>query len=124
MSGPIHASDVVVCRVNGTIDLYVVASVDSVEDGLRLSGIEVSEGQSRSIQRGCDRQRNDQQVWLFDGSATGYVEATRVRDILASLATRHSVVKDEAQQRPVDPELAVVLDQPEPPKLVHEVVDA
>lgn len=74
MDGAIQAGDVVVSRVNGTFDLYIVATVVSAADDLILRGIRTAKGRDDAIKRGYDQRTDERRVWLFDGSAAAYVK--------------------------------------------------
>lgn len=53
MEGSIRAGDVVVCRVQGTKDLYAIGTVATVAVGdLSLSGVTTIAGLARAIERG------------------------------------------------------------------------
>jgi len=72
--GPIRAGDVVVSHVNGTLDLYVVATVLSAVEDLALHSVSTTKGQDAAIRSGYEQRRDDQHVWLFAGSAAAYVK--------------------------------------------------
>lgn len=75
MDGTISAGDVIVCRVNGTSDVYVIATVASGRVGeLSLRGVSTMVGRDAAVRRGYRERKDDQQVWLFDGAAAGYVK--------------------------------------------------
>jgi hypothetical protein len=77
MDGPILADDVVVSRVNGTLDVYVIGTVVSGTAGyLRLHDVSAIDGLDKAIKQGYTRRSGEHRVWLFDGSAAGYVHAT------------------------------------------------
>jgi len=77
MDGPILADDVVVSRANGTRDVYVIGTVVSGTAGyLRLHGASAIDGLDSAIKQGYTRCLAEHRVWLFDGSAAGYVHAT------------------------------------------------
>jgi hypothetical protein len=65
----------VVSRVNGTLDLYLIATVVSAVEDLSLHGVRTTSGQDAAIRCGYDQRTNDQRVWLFAGSAAAYVKA-------------------------------------------------
>jgi hypothetical protein len=77
MDGQIHAGDVVVSHVNGTIDLYLIATVQSAEGDLALQSVSTMKGQDGAISRGYEQRDGDEDVWLFGGSAGAYVKAHR-----------------------------------------------
>ena len=73
MDGSIRAGDVVVCRVNGTSDLYVIGTVATGTVGeLTLSGVTTKVGLAQAIERGYRDRTPEERVWLFDGAASGY----------------------------------------------------
>jgi hypothetical protein len=75
VDGKICEGDVIVCRVNGTSDLYVVATVSSGRLGeLSVRGVSTTIGQGTALGRAYDERSHDQRVWLFDGAASGYVK--------------------------------------------------
>lgn len=75
MDGQIQPDDVVVSHVNGTRDFYIIATVLSTAGDLTLHSITTMMGQDAAILCGYERQKNDQAVWLFAGSAGAYVKA-------------------------------------------------
>jgi hypothetical protein len=75
MDGEIHAGDVVVSRVNGTADLYVIATVLSAAGDLDLHGVRAMRGQEAAISCAHGQRSSDRDVWLFGGSAAAYVKA-------------------------------------------------
>ena len=75
MDGVIQAGDIVVSRVNGTFDFYVIATVVSAMGDLSLHSVLTTKGQDAAIRRGYDQCTDDQHVWLFAGSAAAYVKA-------------------------------------------------
>jgi hypothetical protein len=80
MDGSIRHGDVVVCRVNGTSDLYVIGTVATGTVGeLSLSGVTTIEGLAEAIERGYRNRIPEERVWLFDGSASGYVKTSAPR---------------------------------------------
>lgn len=80
MSGTIRAGDVVVCRVNGTKDLYVIGSVAAGTVGeLSLSGVTTIVGLNQAIERGYRDRTPDERVWLLDGAALAYVNTSAPR---------------------------------------------
>ena len=83
MRGSISIGDVIVCRVNGTSDLYVIGTVAAGKvGGLSLSAVTTMVGQARAIEYGYRERTADDRVWLFDGAAPGYVETTAPRSLL------------------------------------------
>ena len=80
MDGSIRPGDVVVCRVNGTKDLYVVGTVATGTVGdLSLSGTTTMVGLARAIERGYRDRTPAERVWLLDGAASGYVNTSAPR---------------------------------------------
>ena len=80
MDAIIRAGDTVVCRVNGTKDLYVIGTVATGTAGqLSLSQVTTIVGLPQAIERGHSDCGPDERVWLFDGSAAGYVSASAQR---------------------------------------------
>jgi hypothetical protein len=75
MDGPIRVGDVVVSHVNGTLDFYVIATVVSAVEDLTLHCVLTTKGQDAAIKRGYEQRSDDQDVWLFAGSAAAYVKA-------------------------------------------------
>jgi len=87
MEGAIHAGDVVVSRVNGTRDLYIVATVSSAPRGdLTLNSVSTMKGRDAALLRGHTQRKDDQTVWLFGGSATAYVKAPAVGELMDPVA--------------------------------------
>jgi hypothetical protein len=77
MDGKISAGDVIVCRVNGTSNFYVVGTVVSGKVGeFSLRGVSTIVGQGSALERGYHERIDDQRVWLFDGAAAGYVRTS------------------------------------------------
>lgn len=77
MDGTIRNGDVIVCRVNGTSDFYVVGTVVSGQVGeLSLRGVSTTVGQGAALGRAYDERLHDQRVWLFDGAAAAYVKTS------------------------------------------------
>jgi hypothetical protein len=63
--------------VNGTADLYVVATVVAGHVGdLSLRGVSTTVGQSAALGRAYHERSHDQRVWLFDGAASAYVKTS------------------------------------------------
>ena len=86
MSGSIRAGDVVVSRVNGTRDLYVIGTVVAGTIGeLSLSGITTIVGMALAIEYGYRGRTPDERVWLLDGAAPGYVNTRAPRGQLYHL---------------------------------------
>jgi hypothetical protein len=81
--GDIRAGDVVVSHVNGTLDLFIVATVLSAEGDLSLHRVSTTKGQETAIMRGYDRRTDDQDVWLFGGSAAAYVKAPAAIELMS-----------------------------------------
>jgi hypothetical protein len=80
MDGSIRAGDVVVCRVNGTLDLYVIGTVAMGTVGeLSLAGVTTIVGRVQAIERGYRGRTPEERVWLFDGAASGYVRTSAPR---------------------------------------------
>jgi hypothetical protein len=80
MGGSIRSGDVVVCRVNGTSDLYVIGIVATgTVGGLSLSAVTTIVGLSEAIELGYRNRMPEERVWLFDGSAPGYVKTCAPR---------------------------------------------
>lgn len=80
MDASIRAGDVVVCRVNGTSDLYVIGTVATGTVGeFSLSGVTTIVGLARAIERGYRDRTPEERVWLFDGAASGYVRTNAPR---------------------------------------------
>ena len=80
MDGSIRAGDVVVCRVHGTKDLYVIGTVATGTVGeLSLSGVATIAGLAQAIEHGYRDRTPDERVWLLDGAASGYVNTSAPR---------------------------------------------
>ena len=80
MDGSLGVGDVVVCRVNGTSDLYVIGTVATGTVGeLSLSGVTTIVGLVQAIERGYRDRTPEERVWLFDGAASGYVKTSAPR---------------------------------------------
>lgn len=80
MDGSIHAGDVVVCRVQGTRDLYAIGTVATGAVGdLSLSAVTTIAGLAQAIERGYRDRTPDERVWLLDGAASGYVHTSAPR---------------------------------------------
>lgn len=77
MDGEIRGGDVIVCRVNGTSDFYVVGTVVSGSAGeLALCGVSTTVGQDAALGRAYHDRLHEQRVWLFDGAASAYVKTS------------------------------------------------
>jgi len=84
MDGQIQTGDVVVSRVNGTLDFYLIATVLSAPVwDLTLHGISTMKGRDAAILRGHEQRKDAQNVWLFGGSATAYVKAPAVEELVS-----------------------------------------
>jgi hypothetical protein len=80
MDRSILAGDVVVCRVNGTSDLYVIGRVATGSvGGLSLSDVTTRVGLLQAIEHGYRDRTPEERVWLFDGAAPGYVKTSAPR---------------------------------------------
>ena len=83
MDGFISVGDVIVCRVNGTSELYVIGTVGAGHVGeLSLAGVTTIVGLPQAITRGYRDRTPDGRVWLFDGAASGYVKTRAPRSQL------------------------------------------
>jgi hypothetical protein len=80
LDGPIQKGDVVVSRVNGTRDFYIIATVASAAEDLTLDSVLTAKGQDTAINRALGERTDDRQVWLFAGSAAAYVKILRSKD--------------------------------------------
>jgi hypothetical protein len=77
VDGTIRGGDVIVCRVNGTSDVYVVGTVVSGKVGeLSLGGVSTTTGRGAALGRAYQDRSHDQRVWLFDGAASAYVKTS------------------------------------------------
>lgn len=75
--GEIRGGDVIVCRVNGTTDFYVVGTVASGDVGeFSLRGVSTTIGRTVALGRAYHERLDAQRVWLFDGAASGYVKTS------------------------------------------------
>lgn len=105
MDGTIQPGDVVVSHVNGTRDFYIIATVLSTVADLTLHSISTMMGQDAAILGGYERQKGDQAVWLFGGSAAAYVKAPPAEWLISRNrpmpVTPESFVHDDAQERAV-----------------------
>lgn len=80
MDGSIGVGDAIVCRVNGTSDLYVIGTVAGGSVGeFLLAAVTTMVGMARAVEHGYRDRTPDQRVWLFDGTAAGYVKTTAPR---------------------------------------------
>lgn len=80
MDGAIRVGDVVVCRVNGTSELYVIGTVAAgIVGELSLSGVTTRVGLVQAIGHGYYDRTPEERVWLFDGAASGYVKTSAPR---------------------------------------------
>ena len=83
MDKSISVGDVVVCRVNGTSDLYVIGTVAAgTIGGLSFSAVTTKVGLAGAIAHGYQDRTPDERVWLFDGTGSGYIETTAPRSLL------------------------------------------
>jgi hypothetical protein len=77
IDGKIRAGDVIVCRVNGTSNFYVVGTVVSGEvGGLSLRAVATMVGQDSALRHAYRDRMQDYRVWLFDGAAAAYVRTS------------------------------------------------
>ena len=73
----IRTDDLIVCRVNGTSDFYVIATVISGSVGaLTLRGLSTMHGRDSALRHAYQERMLDHRVWLFDGAAAAYVETS------------------------------------------------
>ena len=80
MDGTIREGDVIVCRMNGTFDVYVLGTVVSGTVGeLSVRGLSTAIGQDAALGRAYHDRSPDRRVWLFDGAAAGYVKTLAPR---------------------------------------------
>jgi len=87
--GQILAGDVVVSHVNGTLDFYIVATVVSAsQSDLTLEGVSTMKGQDAAIIHGYEQREDDQDVWLFAGSAAAYVRAPTAEELTSRVGQR------------------------------------
>ena len=87
MEGAIQPGDVIVSRVNGTRDLYIIATVSSAPRAdLTLNSVSTMKGRNAALLRGQKQRQDDQNVWLFGGSATAYVKAPAVGELVDPVA--------------------------------------
>lgn len=105
MDGTIQSGDVVVSHVNGTRDLYIIATVLSTAGDLTLRSASTMTGEDAAVLAGYERLEAGQAVWLFGGSAAAYVKAPPAEWLISrhrpTLVTPESVVHDESQERAV-----------------------
>ena len=79
----IRAGDVVVCRVNGTKDLYVIGTVATGTVGeLSLSGVTTIVGLAQATERAYRNRTPEERVWLLDGAGSGFVNTSAPRSQL------------------------------------------
>ena len=79
MDGSVVVGDVIVCRVNGTANVYVIGTVESGTVGdFSLRGMSTMVGRAPALLRAYDEHGLGQHVWLFDGAANGFVKTSRV----------------------------------------------
>ena len=84
MDGEIRARDVIISHVNGTVDFYIVATVLAAPLlDLALDSVSMVKGRDAAILRGYEQRHDDQNLWLFDGSATAYVKASTGEDLMS-----------------------------------------
>lgn len=77
MDKTIRADDVIVCRINGTSEFYVIATVVSGTVGaLSLRAPSTIVGRRSALWHAYEQRRHDSRVWLFDGAAAAYVETS------------------------------------------------
>lgn len=82
MDEPVRVGDVVVSRVNGTSDLYVIGRVAAGTVGeLSLSAVTTMVGLAPAIAQGYRDRTPDERVWLFDGPLADYVTTTAPRSL-------------------------------------------
>lgn len=75
----IRTGDVIVCRVNGTADFYVVGTVVSGEVGeLSLRAVVTIFGRDSALRHAYRERMQHSRVWLFDGAAAAYVETSEL----------------------------------------------
>ena len=80
MDGSIRVGDVVVSRVNGTSDLYVIGTVaKGIVGEFSLSDVTTMVGRVPALARGYRGRTPVERVWLFDGAASGYVKTSAPR---------------------------------------------
>jgi len=105
MDGTIQTGDAVVSRVNGTRDLYIIASVGSARADLTLHSVATMRGEDAAILGGYERAKAGQAVWLFGGSAAAYVKAPPAQSLIGRDRRKpvipESVAHDAAQERAV-----------------------
>jgi hypothetical protein len=83
MDGSVSVGDVIVCRVNGTSDLYVIGTVAGGKVGeFSLAAVTTAVGLARALAQGYRDRTPDERVWLFDGAASGYVKTVAPRSLL------------------------------------------
>lgn len=75
MDRTIRAGDVIVCRVNGTSEFYVIGTVVSGKVGnLSLRAVLTTVGREAAIGHAYEQRMHEGRVWLFDGAAAAYVD--------------------------------------------------
>ena len=75
MDRTIRGGDVIVCRVNGTCDFYLIGTVVSGKVGeLLLRAVSTMVGEQAALWHAYQQQMHDARVWLFGGAAGAYVE--------------------------------------------------
>ena len=82
MAGSLRPGDVVVCRVNGTSTCMSSAVATGTVGELSPSAVTTIVGLAEAIELGCRNRMPEERVWLFDGSASGYVKTSAPRDQL------------------------------------------
>lgn len=77
MQRAIRGGDLIVCRINGTGNVYVVGSVVSGKVGaLTLRAMSTMVGRDEALCHAYRERTDDDRVWLFDGAAAAYVETS------------------------------------------------
>ena len=102
MDRTIRGGDLIVCRVNGTLDVYVVGTVVSGKVGaLSLRDVSTMVGQRRALWHAYEHRIHDGRVWLFDGAAAAYVETVppTVSDARGAAAVQRGVVSTISAER-------------------------
>lgn len=97
MDGKIQAGDVIVSHVNGTLDLYIIATVLSAVADLTLHSVSTMKGQEAALMHGYEQQKDDHAVWLFAGSAAAYVKAPPAEWLLSRVGAK-AVTPDSVMQ--------------------------
>ena len=76
MDRTIRAGDGIVCRVNGTVEHYVIGTVVSGKAGaLLLRAVSTMVGRHSAVWQAYQQRIHDRRVWIFDGAAAAYLEA-------------------------------------------------